>query len=391
MTSQQSTIPAVTAEIVNGFGVGSGAGFDAFALFGVSSITATSGADDIAMRTTTDVVIEGLGGNDTLSGGLGNDTIFAGAGDDLVNIRGGNDFVDTGGGVDTVAFNGVFADYTRQIDANTGNLIVTDTNLMDGDDGQVTIAGAATLQFADTTVTGNSTPGLSAPAEIQVDENQVNVTDFNAVDDIDSEGSGLTYTLGGTDAASFTLDATTGVLAFSAAPDFEAPGDTNADNRYELAVTVTDSGGLSSTSTVAVVVGDVVENTAPTLSAPAEVSVVENTTLVTDFNAVDDIDSEGSGLTYTLGGADAASFTLDATTGVLAFAAAPDFEAPGDTNADNRYELAVTVTDSGGLSSTSTVAVVVGDVVENTAPTLSAPAEVSVVENTTLVTDLKRR
>ncbi len=42
-----------------------------------------------------------------------------------------------------------------------------------------------------------------------------------------------------------------------------------------------------------------------------------------------------------VGGADAGHFVVDGTTGALAFSAAPDFESPADSNADNRYELQV--------------------------------------------------
>ncbi len=56
----------------------------------------------------------------------------------------------------------------------------------------------------------------------------------------------------------------------------------------------------------------------------AAIDVVENTTAVTDVQATDDSDSEGSGLTYSLtGGADQGSFSIDGTTGVLTFVAAP--------------------------------------------------------------------
>jgi len=45
-----------------------------------------------------------------------------------------------------------------------------------------------------------------------------------------------------------------------------------------------------------------------------------------------------SGVTFdTVGGADQALFAIDATSGALAFLAAPDFEAPADSNHDNVY------------------------------------------------------
>ena len=75
-------------------------------------------------------------------------------------------------------------------------------------------------------------------------------------------------------------------------------------------------------------------------------SVIENTTAVTTVVATG---VAPGAITYAIvGGADAASFTLDSGTGVLRFVAAPDFEAPADTDADNRYEVTVRATDSSG-------------------------------------------
>ncbi len=111
-------------------------------------------------------------------------------------------------------------------------------------------------------------------------------------------------------------------------------------------------------------------NAAPVITSDgggdtAQVNVAENTTAVTDVQTSDDADSEGSGLLYSLtGGADQALFNLDQATGVLSFSAAPDFEAPGDDNDDNNYEVQVTVTDSGGLTDVQDLTVSVTDVDE---------------------------
>ena len=55
-------------------------------------------------------------------------------------------------------------------------------------------------------------------------------------------------------------------------------------------------------------------------------------TAVTTVTATDP--DAGATLTYSIiGGADAAKFTINATTGVLTFVAAPNFEAPTDAGA----------------------------------------------------------
>ncbi len=53
----------------------------------------------------------------------------------------------------------------------------------------------------------------------------------------DQEGRTLTYRIaGGSDAAFFTIDASTGVLAFLAAPDIDVKADLDADGTYDLIV-----------------------------------------------------------------------------------------------------------------------------------------------------------
>ena len=100
-------------------------------------------------------------------------------------------------------------------------------------------------------------------------------------------------------------------------------------------------------------------NTAPVISGgdTAAVTVPENTTTVATIAATDA--QAGSSLSYSIsGGADAARFTIDATTGALRFATAPNFETPTDANGDNIYDVIVQVSD-GSLTDTQTVRVTV--------------------------------
>ena len=139
-------------------------------------------------------------------------------------------------------------------------------------------------------------------------------------------GAVLSYALvGGADQSRFTIDAS-GVLAFLAAPDFEAPGDAGANNVYDVAVQVSDGLGGSDVQTLAVTVTNA--NEAPVIAggATASVNVAENGTAVTTLSASDP--DAGAVLSYALvGGADQSRFTINAS-GVLAFVAAPDFEPP---------------------------------------------------------------
>ena len=103
----------------------------------------------------------------------------------------------------------------------------------------------------------------------------VNIGDPISATDDDEDGEGnddiefgdtLSYSLSGTDAASFDIDASTGQLITKAPLDFENPSDT----RYEVTVTVKDSSGASDTQGVTITVGNVAEEP----GAPAAPTVV---------------------------------------------------------------------------------------------------------------------
>src|SRR6185295_9582464 len=116
----------------------------------------------------------------------------------------------------------------------------------------------------------------------------------------------------------------------------------------------------SATDVVDVTVSAV--NDAPVITsdgggASAALSVAENTTAVTTVAATDvDI---GTTLTYSIiGGADAARFTIDSSTGALSFVAPPDFETPTDVGSNNVYNVVVQTSD-GTLTDSQAIAVTV--------------------------------
>lgn len=210
------------------------------------------------------------------------------------------------------------------------------------------------------TVITNRAPVFASAATLTIRENQSAAFDADATD---ADGDTLTYALSGPDAARFSINPANGFVAFLTAPDFEAPGDANFDNRYQITVTVSD-GRESTSQAVTVTVADV--NEAPIFASGTTFSVAENTTAAFDADAVD---PEGTGLTYSLSGTDAALFAINTATGVVTFRTAPNFERPSDANADNRYQITVTASD-GSLSTDQAVTITVTDV--NEAPTAVA-------------------
>ena len=180
----------------------------------------------------------------------------------------------------------------------------------------------------------------------------------------DPDGDSLTYTLGGVDASSFEIASTTGQIRTSTALDHEAK------DSYSVTVSVRDNKdaandpdtAIDDTVNVEIVVTDV--NEAPVLAGGASTvtrQVDENSPPGTSIGSpVAANDPENDTLTYALGGPDASSFDIEASTGQILTSAALDHE----TN--DTYSVTVSVHDSkdanGNPDTTvdDTVAVTVG-------------------------------
>jgi serralysin len=149
---------------------------------------------------------------------------------------------------------------------------------------------------------------------VNVTENTTAVADVDAADP--DVGQALTYSIvGGADAGKFAIDSASGVLTFVTAPDFEIPTDAGADNRYEVAVHVSD-GGRGDTQTIAVRVTNI-NDQPPVITSnggadTVSISVPENISAVTDVNATD-LDTSANLVYSKAGGADAARFSIHPT------------------------------------------------------------------------------
>ncbi len=212
-----------------------------------------------------------------------------------------------------------------------------------------------------------SSGGGGTTAAVSVVENTSVVTDVDATD-VDS-GDTLTFSLtGGADQARFTIDPSTGVLSFASPPDYENPADANADNIYEVTVTVSDgTDGDSQDLTVTVTDTDETPaNLPPEIISNgggpiAAITIDEGTIRVTTVQASD---PEKQPIAYAVsGGADAHRLTIDPTTGALTFVTPPDYERPTDEDQNNVYDVEVTGTD-GSLIDTQTIHIHVRDVNE---------------------------
>lgn len=107
----------------------------------------------------------------------------------------------------------------------------------------------------------------------------------------------------------------------------------------------------------------------PTITSSATFSMAENTT------AVGTVTATGGQTPYTFsisGGADSALFGINSSTGALVFLVAPDFDAPGDADTDNDYELTVRVASAGGAYNEQNMTVTVTAALNTTIAYLSS-------------------
>ncbi|HWP97544.1 MAG TPA: stalk domain-containing protein [Syntrophomonadaceae bacterium] len=188
-----------------------------------------------------------------------------------------------------------------------------------------------------------------------------------------SNGTSCTYSLaGGVDDSLFNLVSSTGVLTFKSPPNYESPSDSGGNNVYNVIIRATDS-MADADQNVAITVTNV--NETPTVTSGTSVSVPENQTAA--YTATADDPDGGTTITWSItGGADAALFTINGSTGAVTFKSAPNYESPGDSGGNNIYNITVKATDNGGLWDTGDVAITVTDAVDTPAATTGSASSV---------------
>src|SRR5207244_8420561 len=129
-----------------------------------------------------------------------------------------------------------------------------------------------------------------------------------------------------------------GNLVFRTALDYDSEA-----HSYHVEVTVSD-GVPTTPQTITLSLPDALP-ISPVITtngggATAAVSVAENSTAITTVTASDA--NAGAPLTYSItADADAAKFSINASTGALSFVSAPNFESPTDAGGNNVYDVTV--------------------------------------------------
>jgi Bacterial Ig domain/Thrombospondin type 3 repeat len=262
-------------------------------------------------------------------------------------------------------------DYEAPVDANTDNIYQLNITVTDADGNSDSEAWSVTI----TDVTEVSTFTINTINNVSINENSAYTSVTPAI--TGTPIGAVSYSLGGVDAASFTIDINTGVVNM-VVQDFENPADADSNNVYALTITATDSNSNTASQSWTVSIQDVVEVSPISITAISDASVNENSAYTSVKPAI--TGAPIGAVSYGLDGTDAADFSIDPATGVVSMIAR-DFEAPVDANTDNIYQLNITVTDADGNSDSEAWSVTITDVTEVSTFTINTINNVSINEN----------
>ena len=255
-------------------------------------------------------------------------------------------------------------------------------------DGTITVSSSASLDFETTPLynltvkaispLGNSNnvsvtitvtyvdedaPVFTSLNSATVAENQTSVITLEATDE-----NAITYSISGTDAESFTVNETTGVVTFITAPDYESK------QSYEFIAEATDNAGNKTTQLVTITITNIADVT-PTLSNSNGI-VSEDVREGTNVGTVTITSSGDSAISeITLSGTGSENFEV-ATDGTITVKAGANI----DYETAVSYSLNAIAINNAGNSDSVIVTITVTNVVDNV-PVLNTPANETFAED----------
>ncbi|MFI0377516.1 MAG: DUF4347 domain-containing protein, partial [Candidatus Thiodiazotropha sp.] len=248
-----------------------------------------------------------------------------------------------------------------------------------GSGGTLQAVGSTTVSITavneDPVITSN---GGGTTANINIDENTTAVTTVTAPDaDLDT----LAYSIdpASADADKFTINSSTGVLTFIAAPDFETPTDANTDNIYEVTVEADDGNGGVDTQALSVTVTAVSEEI-PVANADS-ITVAEGGTATTLDGGFSTVLNNDTGLGDT---PVTVSLVTDVTNGSLTLNDDGTFSYTHDGSENFTDSFTYRVTDNDGETADATVTINITPVSDQT-PVANADS-ITVAEGGTATT-----
>nr|MDA7554978.1 cadherin domain-containing protein [Gammaproteobacteria bacterium] len=252
----------------------------------------------------------------------------------------------------------------------------------------ITLSNPVNAALGDKTATitiidDDESPVFSSSATFTVNENQTAVGTVVATD---GDGDTVTYSItGGSDASSFAINLTTGVLTFVTAPDY--------DDKASFSLTVTADDGNTNTTDQNITVNlNELDEVPPVFTTNGQYTADENQYTIGIATAVD---PEGSAVTFTFG--DGNSVIQVTEDGVLSFRTdhfedgAPNYEGTGTYPFDGDYNTAVgcsgngddryilIATDESGNSTEQRICVQINDIDE--APVFETDGQYTADEN----------
>jgi len=251
---------------------------------------------------------------------------------------------------------GVFTGTPLNDDVGVINVTVT------ASDGTLSV----TDSFALTVVNTNDAPTAISLSATAIDENSSGtIIGDLTTSDVDV-GDTHTYSLSGADADSF--DIVNGQLKLKAG----ISANYETKSTYALTVTTTDGSGSTFTQSFSITINDV--NEAPTAIALSAAAIDENATGAVVGTLTTTDEDGGDSVTYTLSGADAASFEV--VNGELKLKS----DVSADHETQTSYSVTVTATDSGELTTSEDFTVTVNNLNDNS-PTITSNSSVEMAEN----------
>jgi hypothetical protein len=263
----------------------------------------------------------------------------------LVIVSGSGALVDNGNGTWT---------YTPAADDSSS--VAFGYTIADGNGG--TVAGSATLDLTPVNDAPTTAPVTLAPLSEDGGPRLITNAELTA-SATDVDGDSLTAT-------ALAISSGNGALVDNGNGTWTYTPAANDSGTVAFVYTIVDGNGGSVAGSA--IIDVIAVNDAPIVTsngggATASLGLAENTSAVT---VVTSVDVEGDAVQYSIaGGADAALFRIDGSTGALTFASPPDFEIPTDSGGDNIYEVIVSAADGDGGFSTQAIQVVVAGVDES--------------------------
>ncbi|MAE82065.1 MAG: hypothetical protein CMB80_04970, partial [Flammeovirgaceae bacterium] len=229
---------------------------------------------------------------------------------------------------------------------------------------------------------------LDTDPPVVVGDTLVSIAENTTVVNTYSAGELVTWSLRGTDAASFDISVD-GELTLLTAADFESPADANADNVYELVLEASDSLSNSTSHILEITITDVNDNV-PVITDPGAISVDENSSVSAQVVTLTYTDLDTTSATYTwsiISGNDDINsdsnlpFTIGGD-GIIIINDSADL----DFETQNSFNLEVTLNDEVSTD-TLTLLISLNDVNDN-APVITDPGVLAIDENSPFSTQI---